>query len=467
MKLKQIILSTTVAAILVMQSAGAAYASSEDAADTSSSSYAVSDSAADPTVSDSTVTGAENSNDSSGYTEDEENTADSSGYTEGEEEMTYMGITMQDEDSSDSDFNLHGAVSSTASLRFSNYNTRKGIDVSHWQGTIDWTSVANSGVQFAVIKATGRGCYTSSSGSLYTDAMFATNIKGAINAGIPVGVYCFSAAITEQEAIDEANYTCDKLQGYNISLPVFIDYEYTTGYRMNNGASVATRTKIIDAFCRTVAARGYTPGIYASDSLLKTNVDGVTLAKSYTMWVASYSSAIHYYTGIYDMWQYSCTGSVDGISRGSSTDLDYWYEPVSSSGNAVPMYRLYNSLSGEHFYTASTTEWAYLREIGWVNEGIGWYAPTGGTAVYRLYNPNAGDHHYTTSASERDYLVSVGWNYEGIGWYSEGSDGAPLYRDYNPNAAAGAHNYTTSVSEHNNLMNVGWQAEGIGWYAVK
>ena len=132
----------------------------------------------------------------------------------------------------------------------------------------------------------------------------------------------------------------------------------------------------------------------------------------------------------------------------------------------VAMYRLYNPNSSEHFYTRNSNERDQLKQVGWQDEGIGWYAPeTGtGTPVYRLYNPNAGDHHYTLNSGERDLLKTLGWQNEGIGWYSKGS--VPLYRQYNPNAKAGAHNYTTNKAENDLLVGVGWQAEGIGWYAI-
>ena len=134
------------------------------------------------------------------------------------------------------------------------------------------------------------------------------------------------------------------------------------------------------------------------------------------------------------------------------------------AATSVPMYRLYNPNSGEHFYTAKSPERDSLVSVGWNYEGVGWTAPSSGDPVYRLYNPNAGDHHYTTSAGERDSLVTVGWNYEGVGWYSGGSK--PLWRQYNPNAVAGAHNYTTSKDENDYLVSVGWRPEGIGWYGL-
>ena len=139
----------------------------------------------------------------------------------------------------------------------------------------------------------------------------------------------------------------------------------------------------------------------------------------------------------------------------------------SSSNKPTPvqtnaMYRLYNPNSGEHFYTASSTERDKVKKAGWHYEGIGWQAPKSGTPVYRLYNPNAGDHHYTLNANEKNNLVKVGWRYEGISWYSGGSK--PLYRLYNPNAKAGSHHYTLLQSERNNLIKAGGRSEGIGWY---
>ena len=128
------------------------------------------------------------------------------------------------------------------------------------------------------------------------------------------------------------------------------------------------------------------------------------------------------------------------------------------------MYRLYNPNSGEHFYTGSVGERDNLLREGWRNEGTGWRAPDGGTAVYRLYNPNAGDHHYTLNTNEVNYLVNRGWRNENVGWYSDKNQSVPVYRSYNPNASAGAHNFTTSTGERDNLYNKGWRSEGIAWY---
>ena len=138
-------------------------------------------------------------------------------------------------------------------------------------------------------------------------------------------------------------------------------------------------------------------------------------------------------------------------------------------GNTNVMQRLYNSYTGEHFYTADVTETYGLIAVGWRYEGLGWYAPTSGDPVYRLYNPyvTGGDHHYTLSEAERDGLVAAGWRYEGVGWMSApASTGVPLYRQYNPFAKTGTHNYTTSREENDSLVDAGWEAEGIAWYGV-
>lgn len=170
----------------------------------------------------------------------------------------------------------------------------------------------------------------------------------------------------------------------------------------------------------------------------------------------------------------------------SDDDIDT-SQSVTPSMDIIPMYRLYNPNSGEHFYTANLTEKNHLASIGWRYEGIGWYAPDEGYGipVYRLYNKNGGEHHYTVSIYERRTLLKLGWRNEGIGWYSyeiynQGNDAnrpskakripkanaVPLYRQYNPNAFSNNHNYTSSLRENNYLVSLGWRGEGIGWYGV-
>ena len=136
----------------------------------------------------------------------------------------------------------------------------------------------------------------------------------------------------------------------------------------------------------------------------------------------------------------------------------------------IPMYRLYNPNTGEHFYTGSTVERDMLVEAGWHYEGVAWNAPIySGTPVFRVYNPNSGDHHYTMSQEEVDMLVELGWQYEGVAWNSAPAnhpEAIPLYRLYNPNADCGSHHYTGSVEELEFLVTLGWIYEGIGWFGM-
>ena len=137
---------------------------------------------------------------------------------------------------------------------------------------------------------------------------------------------------------------------------------------------------------------------------------------------------------------------------------------------SIPVYRLFNPRTGEHFYTTSKVEYDYIiKNLNWHGEGIGWYAPkTSKSPVYRVYNPNAGEHFYTSSLRERDWLVSLGWRNEGIGWYSDDEKSIPVYRHYHPVQKTGNHHYTTSKGESDYIVkHGGWRYEGIAWYAVK
>ena len=137
--------------------------------------------------------------------------------------------------------------------------------------------------------------------------------------------------------------------------------------------------------------------------------------------------------------------------------------------DSVPMFRLYNRWTYEHFYCSDVAERDKLVSVGWTDEGVGWYAPAYGDPVYRLYNKWAPgcDHHYTMDVEEYEYLCSVGWTGEGIGWYSDPAQTVPVYREYNPYEQAHNHNYTPDKAEHDNLVSLGWHDEGIGWYGVE
>ena len=136
---------------------------------------------------------------------------------------------------------------------------------------------------------------------------------------------------------------------------------------------------------------------------------------------------------------------------------------IEFSTENIPMFRLYNPNSGEHFYTGSAVERDSLILAGWDFEGIAWSTPIStGLPIYRVYNPNAGDHHYTGSMEEVNNLLAEGWQYENVAWNTPVT-GVMVYRLYNPNAVSGAHHYTPSVEERDYLVSLGWQYEGVAW----
>ena len=191
-----------------------------------------------------------------------------------------------------------------------------GIDVSKWNGSIDWNAVKNSGVSYVIIRVGYRG---SSQGALIEDPTFKTNIKGASAAGLKVGVYFFTQAVDEVEAVQEASMVLDRISGYKISYPVFLDVESSGG--RGDKIDSATRTAVCKAFCNTIQNAGYTAGIYANKTWLTNKMDAGTLS-SYKIWLAQYAAAPDY-AGRYDLWQYKSTGKVSGISGNVDLNLSY------------------------------------------------------------------------------------------------------------------------------------------------
>ncbi|MBR6451845.1 MAG: Ig-like domain-containing protein, partial [Lachnospiraceae bacterium] len=193
-----------------------------------------------------------------------------------------------------------------------------GIDVSKYQPSINWSSVKGSGVSFVIIRCGYRGATT---GVLIEDPYFKSHIKGAKAAGLKVGVYFFTTAVTEAEAIEEASMCAYLCSGYGINYPVFMDCESSNrpGY---NGLSAGERTKIIQAFCNTLKSAGYTPGVYANKTWLTEKMNASSLS-GYKIWLAQYNSSGPTYNGRYDMWQYTSKGSVSGISGNVDMNQSY------------------------------------------------------------------------------------------------------------------------------------------------
>ncbi len=195
-----------------------------------------------------------------------------------------------------------------------------GIDVSSHNGVIDWSAVANAGVDYVIIRCGYRGYGT---GALVEDSRFRYNINGAINAGLKVGVYFFSQAIDEIEAVEEASMVLNLISGYKLTYPIFLDVEYSNSAHNGraDGLDVATRTAVCKAFCQTIVNGGYQAGIYANRTWLQSYIDAGALSH-YKIWLAQYAKTPTY-TGKYDMWQYSCTGTIAGIRGDVDLNMSY------------------------------------------------------------------------------------------------------------------------------------------------
>jgi GH25 family lysozyme M1 (1,4-beta-N-acetylmuramidase) len=193
-----------------------------------------------------------------------------------------------------------------------------GIDVSKWNGDIDWDVVKEEGVDFAIIRCGYRG---SSSGWLIEDPYFYKNIQGAKKAGIKVGIYFFTQATDQVEAVEEASAAVALLGDIDLDYPVFIDTEGAGGNGRADNIDVNTRTAVVNAFCKTIQDSGLEAGVYASRNWYYNNLNTSEL-DGYNIWLAEYRQSPEY-TGKYDMWQYTSSGTVSGIEGRVDLDISY------------------------------------------------------------------------------------------------------------------------------------------------
>jgi len=190
-----------------------------------------------------------------------------------------------------------------------------GIDVSKYQGNIDWSKVKQSGVEFAMIRVGFRGY---EDGKIYIDEFFEKNIQGAINNDIQVGIYFYSSAKSEKEAKDEAKWVVNKINPYKeyISYPVAFDLEDFNKYRLK-GINNARLSKNAEVFLKHIEENGYTPIIYSCNLPLK-HIWSKNIGEKYKTWLAQYDNNIDLK---YDMLQYTSKGKIDGIK--GNVDLNY------------------------------------------------------------------------------------------------------------------------------------------------
>ena len=210
----------------------------------------------------------------------------------------------------------------------------KGVDVSVHQGTIDWQQVADAGFDFAMIRVGYRGYGTE--GNMRGDTQFVNNVQGALDAGLDVGIYYFSQAITVEEARQEAAYVIEQIAPYRITYPVVFDWERQNyaGSRTQTIPDTDLLCSMANAFCADIEAAGYEAMIYFYQNLAYNNLD-LSQLLDYPFWLAQYTDYPSFYYD-FDMWQYTSSGKVPGISGNVDLNLRFFRDgelPPEDSGD--------------------------------------------------------------------------------------------------------------------------------------
>ena len=207
-----------------------------------------------------------------------------------------------------------------------NYETEdstalKGVDVSSHQGVIDWQAVADSGISFAILRAGNRGY--GSDGNMQEDLYYRVNLEGALAAGLDVGVYFFSQAISVEEAEKEAEFLLRIIDGDEITYPVVFDWEFIPAHKnpRTEGMTGELLTDMANAFCDVVADAGHDPAVYFNMDTGYMFYDLEEIVQ-YPFWLASYSDVLSFYYH-FDIWQYTHTGTVPGIAGNVDINLAF------------------------------------------------------------------------------------------------------------------------------------------------
>ncbi len=311
---------------------------------------------------------------------------------------------------------ISGASNLTHNSKFDGVEMDYGIDVSYYQYNIDWNKVKNAGVKFVIIRIGYRGY--GSAGTLVTDSKFHENIKGAQNAGLEVGAYFYSQATTSAEAKQEAQYCINELKGYTLDLPVYFDLEYAydgttglpTGRFYNANLTKAQKTALCTSFCDTMIAAGYYSGVYTYYSMLVYELDSVSLASKYPVWLAHYTNKTDY-PNTYDMWQYSGSGKVDGITDyyGNATSVDM---NVRYKVNYAPSQTVKLTKSG------TTLSWNSVSDA----TGYTIYSKTSDGKVTTLKSQTGTSYTLSSSTAGTSYYVKAYRTYGGKQYYGSASN---------------------------------------------
>lgn len=304
----------------------------------------------------------------------------------------------------------------------------RGIDVSRWQGEINWSQVAADDVSFVMLGTRSKGV---------VDPYFHRNIQQASAAGVKVGVYIYSLAVTVEMAEAEADFVLDLIHDYPVSYPVAFDMEDSTQGNLSKEELAA----IANAFCKKISDSGYYPIIYANENWLKNKLDMSLM--DYPVWVARYSARPSYQNPV--MWQATSTGSVKGIN--GNVDIDFQFKDFSGQ---IPA-NTWRTINGKRYYYRNYAK----QKNAWAQDSSDWYymdseglASTGWITV-------SGSRYYLDETTGK---MQTGWRQDQGKWYYLGSSGAVKKGWIEDN---GAWYYTDS----NGIMQTGWlDADGKRYY---
>lgn len=304
----------------------------------------------------------------------------------------------------------------------------RGIDVSRWQGEINWSQVAADDVSFVMLGTRSKGA---------VDPYFHRNIQQASAAGVKVGVYIYSLATTVEMAEAEADFVLDLIHDYPVSYPVAFDMEDSTQGNLSKEELAA----IANAFCKKISDSRYYPIVYANENWLKNKLDMSLM--DYPVWVARYSARPSYQNPV--MWQATSTGSVKGIN--GNVDIDFQFKDFSGQ---IPA-NTWRTINGKRYYYSNYAK----QKNAWAQDSSDWYymdseglASTGWITV-------SGSRYYLDETTGK---MQTGWRQDQGKWYYLGSSGAVKKGWIEDN---GAWYYTDS----NGIMQTGWlDADGKRYY---
>ena len=299
----------------------------------------------------------------------------------------------------------------------------RGIDVSRWQGDINWSQVAADDVSFVMLGTRSKGA---------VDPYFHRNIQQASAAGVKVGVYIYSLAMTPEMAVEEANFVLNLIHDYPVSYPVAFDMEDSTQGTLSKDELAA----IANAFCGRISEAGYYPVIYANDNWLANKLDMSKM--NYPVWVARYSAKPAYQNPV--MWQATSTGAVNGIS--GNVDIDFQFRDFTS---VIPA-NTWRTINGQTYYYQNYAK----QKNNWIQDDGTWYYMNGDGLVSRGWLNQSGKSYYLDDSTGK---MITGWKSDSGKWYYFGSSGALSKGWINDNG-------TWYYSNQEGVMQTGWLDDG-------